>query len=114
MELGPSDMEYAIIKLFMIDLYHLVDLKAAFAKNFHIQPSEVDRMVFWEYEMFVESLNALVKEDNERQEDEMKKYNVNGTMKSIKNGSFTKGMNTSKFAPRMPDFGSMKVPSFKY
>jgi hypothetical protein len=114
MELGPSDMEYAIIKLFMIDLYHLADLKAAFAKNFHIQPSEVDRMVFWEYEMFVESLNALVKEDNERQEDEMKKYNINGTMKSIKNGSFTKGMNTSKFAPQMPDFGSMKVPSFKY
>jgi hypothetical protein len=110
--LGPSDLDYAIIKLFMIDLYHMVETKATLAKNFHIQPSEVDNMVFWEYEIFMQALNNQVQEENDRQEEEMKKYDIQGAMSSVKN--ISKGPDMSKFSSNIPSFGSIKAPSMKF
>lgn len=112
--LGPSSFEYAIIKLFIIDLARLAELKATLAKNFHIQPSELDRMPFWEYELFLRSLNKQVDEENKRQEDEMKKYHLQEHMDAVRPGNMRKMMDTSKFSPSMPNFGSMKTPSFKF
>lgn len=48
----------------------LIRTKAALSKNFHIQPSEVDAMPMWEYELYIKQLNSLIEEENERQKQE--------------------------------------------
>ena len=70
-------MEFLIFNLIKIDLLNLIKIKAKLAKEFHIQPSEIDKMQVWEYELFITYLNEAVKEDNEAHEDEMSKYNIN-------------------------------------
>ena len=44
------------------------------SKNFHIQPTEIDKMPMWEYEMYIMQLNEIVKEENEGQKREADKY----------------------------------------
>lgn len=113
-ELGPRDFEYAIIKLFIIDLSKLAELKATLAKNFHIQPSEIDKMVYWEYELFLQSMNDQVKEENERQKAEMDKYHINEHLDSVRPSNIRKMTDPGRYSPSMPSFGSMKTPSFKF
>ena len=45
----------------------IISLKAQLGKAFHIQPSEIDRMPFWELELYVKELERLIKEENEAQ-----------------------------------------------
>lgn len=111
-ELGPSYLEYGIIKLFIIDLVRLVELKATLAKNFHIQPSEIDSLPFWEYEIFIKFINNQVQEENDRQKAEMAKYDVEGTMKAANPKNMQRNM--SSMQPKIPSFGAMKAPSFKF
>lgn len=69
------------------------------AKNFHIQPSELDRMVYWEYEYFVKILDEIVKKENEEQEAKMKEYENKSK--------------TSKYKPpKVPS--SPKLPSYNH
>ena len=102
--LNQAYIEYDIFSLFKIDLINLIKIKASLAKNFHIQPSEIDRMFMWEYEMFIEELNDQVKEENKRQQDEMDKYHINDIQKMTN----PKNMN-SMMNPKMP-----KMPNIKY
>lgn len=112
-DLGPGDMMYAIMRLFLIDVSNLITLKATLAKNFHIQPSEIDAMPYWEYEMFRDSINEQVKDENDRQKAEMDKYHINEHMDNMRPGKMQKMMNP-KFSPQMPNFGQMKTPSFRF
>jgi hypothetical protein len=41
-----------------------VKVKATLAKQFHIQPSEIDQMPMWEYEFFVDHIQEMIKEEN--------------------------------------------------
>jgi hypothetical protein len=63
--------------MFKIDIVNLIKVKVSLVKEFHMQPSEVDSMLFWEYELFMKELNSAVKEDNKRQEKEMEKSGYN-------------------------------------
>jgi hypothetical protein len=88
-----------------MDIVNLVRTKAVLSKNFHIQPSELEMMPVWEYELFIEQLNNLAKEENEQQKGEMDKYNhgIRGY------NNFTK--NASKMStPSMPKMPSMNLP----
>ena len=78
--LDESFIERAIVRSFMIDLLQMISVKAALSKQFSIPPSEVDKMRYWEYELWMEELNRLVKEENDKQEDEMKKSGVKDQM----------------------------------
>ena len=51
------------------------------SKNFHIQPTEIDKMPMWEYEMYIMQLNEIVKEENEGQKREADKYHVDEYMR---------------------------------
>ena len=51
--------------LFRIDIVNFIKIKAILSKEFHIQPSEIEMMPAWEYEMFVKELNNIVKEEND-------------------------------------------------
>ena len=82
--------------LWRINVVNLVQIKASLAKNFHIQPSEIDKMPMWEYEMFIEEVNNQVKEENEKQQSEMDKYHVGDYMKAANPKNLQKSMSASK------------------
>lgn len=96
LRLDQSYIEYDIFSLIRIDLVNLIRLKAQLAKEFHIQPSEIDRMQVWEYELFIKLLNDLVKEANEEQEAEHGKYSADQYMKSAQ-----------RMMPKIPNMPSM-------
>lgn len=103
--LDQSYLERALIALFKIDIVNYIKNKAALAKNFHIQPSEIDKMPTWEYEYFMMALNDLVNDENEEQKKEMSKYNID-QYKKMANPNSYKNM----ASPKMP---SMQMPSMQ-
>ena len=84
---------------------NLIKIKASISKNFHIQPSEIDKMPMWEYELYLQHLNELVKEENDNQEKEMKKYKVDEHMKMADPKNLQK-MST----PKPPNMSQIKFP----
>lgn len=109
-----SYLDKAIYHLFFIDVIQQIKVKAAMSKQFHIAPSEIDKLPYWEYELWMKELNDLVKEENEEQQDQLDKYHVSDIMSSMSSGKFMKNMQpeTPKMPamPKMPSFGAMKAP----
>ena len=102
--LSQAYIEYGIFALWKIDVINLIQIKASLAKNFHIQPSEIDQMPMWEYELFIEEMNKQVKEENDKQQSEMDKYHIN---------DYTNPKNFSKMTqPKMPSMSTMKIPKY--
>lgn len=75
-KLDNSYLESAIYALFKINIMNYITNKASLAKNFHIQPSETDKMPMWEYELFMNALNDQIKSENDQHQKEMDKYNI--------------------------------------
>lgn len=90
----------------MINIENLITNKVHLAKNFHIQPSEIDKMPMWEYEIFMKTLNEVVKEDNKKQKDEMDKYDIDSYKKMTSSSNMSKIMSTSM--PKMPSMDMSK------
>lgn len=86
---------------------NFIKIKAILAKEFHIQPSELDRMPAWEYELFMKEINRAVKEENERNQKEMDKAGYDKKMTDPK--YFERMQN--KYASNMGSLGSFKMPS---
>ena len=116
--LDGSYIEYSIYNLFKIDVLNYVKVKAVLAKEFHIQPSEVDKLPAWEYELFMKALNELVKEENERNEKEMNDSGVNqakkmsdpNNIRKMQQSSMRNMPNMGNF--KMPNMSNFKIPSF--
>lgn len=74
-------------------------------EKLHIQPSELDRLPYYELEYTIEEYNEILKERNEKSDKstnaEMDKYNV-GNMVSKAQSSFR--------APKMSNMPSIKMP----
>ena len=70
-------------------------------------------MPFWEFELFRDSIQEQVKDENERQKSEMDKYHLDEHMENMRSGKMQRMMNP-KFSPQMPNIGTMKTPSFKF
>ena len=102
--LDSSYIESAIFGLWKISIVGLIKTKASITKNFHIPPSEIDGMMMWEFELFIEALNDQIKEDNERDEAETSKYDVSKYQKMAQN--------PSKMMPKMPNM-NLTTPKFK-
>jgi len=62
----------------------------------HIQPSELDKMDYWEFEEFIKLMNDRNKEENDRQKKQ------NEEQETYQN----------KMTPKMPDFNSFKPGNF--
>lgn len=91
-----------------MDILSLIKVKASLAKNFHIQPSEVDNMPMWEYELFIQALNNEINEENEKQQKEMDKYDVKSYMKMASPKNISKMTSASQF--KVPsNFGTVKL-----
>ena len=81
----------------------MVKNKIGLSKEYHIQPSEIDRMIFFEYEQLLEEINVLQKQEEEARAAQQKEYGV------------PKGMNMSNFMPKQSSFQMPKItmPSFQ-
>jgi hypothetical protein len=100
-------IEFAIFSLWKIDIMNFVKTKATLSKEFRIQPTEVDKMPMWEYELFLQHLNNLVKDDNENQQNEMKKYNIDDYKKIADPSRMSK-----MTQPKMPNYSIPKMPKY--
>lgn len=96
-EVFDNSIEKAIFSLFRIDVINLIRNKVSLAKNFHIQPSELESMPMWEYELFMDELNNRIKEENKEQEEEAKKYDVEKYKNMASKPPKLPNMNTSQF-----------------
>lgn len=56
-------------------------LGAVLAKEYHLPPGSLDSLPFWEYELWLEELNQVVKEANEDQKVAMKQEQKMGMPK---------------------------------
>jgi hypothetical protein len=86
--------ESKVFSLFQISLQNYYDLRAALLKYSHLQPSEMDRLPFFELEELLDSLKDLAeKEEEERKKKEgkergsMPNFNVNSMMSRMNSGS---------------------------
>lgn len=83
----------------------MVKSKLYICRDWHIQPSEIDRMMYFEYEYMIQDINKENKEQEKRNKEDEKKYgnigktpNYNSMMKSA-----------SSSMPKMPSFNMPKL-----
>lgn len=103
-------MELSIYSLFKVDIKSLVQSKAILCKNFNIQPSEVDRMPYWEWEMYRKYCEEIAEEEKKQQEEQENKYGTPSSrqyhqqsqrmMRGYNNGSMR--MPSMPSIPKMP------------
>ena len=108
--LDNSYLETAIFGLFKIDILNFIKVKSILAKEFHIQPSEIDAMPAWEYELFMREINQAVKEENERNKAEMDKAGYDKAQK-MSDPKYAQRMAQNQM-PKMSSMGSFKPPKF--
>lgn len=106
--LDSTYIESAIFGLFRIDLINYIKVKSILAKEFHIQPSEIDMMPAWEYELFMKEINKAVKEENDRNQKEMDKSGFDKAQK-MSDPSYVQRMQRQSM-PKMQNLGSIKMP----
>lgn len=74
-------------------------------ENLHVQPSEIDQMQFWEYEITLEEYQKILKE---RKEEQDKQQEGQGTGDMTKMGSNLIKQAQSGF--KMPSMPSISMP----
>ena len=96
-------MEKLIYGLFKINQENLIGNMIYLAKEYHIPPSEIERMQYVVYETFLEQVNVIAKqqeEQNKKQQEDM-----DNMRSSMKPGNYMPNMNQQ--------MGNMKMPSMK-
>ncbi len=95
-------MESAIYSLYQVDIRNLVRNKLNICKEYHIQPSEIDRLQFYEYEYMLEEINKDIKEQEKRQKEQEKQQ---ASMSSVPNyNQIMRGAQSSIPKFSMPSF----------
>lgn len=111
-QIDGTYLEVAIFSLFKIDVINFLKVKALVAKEFHIPPSEFDNMPAWEYELFIKEINDIVKEENERNKQEMDKAGLKNAQKMSDPKNIQRMQQSAM--PKMPsvnvNMGGMKTP----
>ena len=93
-----------IYKLFRINLKNLVKNKLFICKEYHIQPSEIDKFVYYEYEWILEEINILQKE--QEKQNEKQQEDLDGMKKSMNFSTLMNGIGKN-----MPNMSNMKMPT---
>ena len=83
----------------------MVQNKLFICKEYHVQPSEIDRMVFFEYEYVLEYIKKEQAEAKKRQEEDEKKY---GNMKMPNYSSMMNNI-SSHSTPSLPKISMPKL-----
>lgn len=91
-------MESALYSTWVISLRNLARNKLQIAKEWNIQPSEIDKLPYFQYEEYLELIQEFNKEEEKRRKKEEKNYKVpsmSNMMNSMK--SSMPKMNIPKF-----------------
>lgn len=70
-------MESALYSMWSINIRNLVQNKFILCREYHIQPSEIDRMLMFEYEYLLEDITDYVKEQEKQRKKEEKENKMN-------------------------------------
>ena len=73
-------MESVLYSMWSINIQNLVQNKFVICREFHIQPSEIDKMIYFEYEYLLEDIANYTKKqeaDYKKQENQYKMPNPN-------------------------------------
>ena len=106
--------------MYQINTRSLVQNKLLLAKNYHLQPSEIDKLQYYEWEAYLEEVNILEKKyqaEQEKQQEEQKaafnpnSFNTQMAQMQRSMASTTFGSGNFK-APTMPSMPKMSVPKF--
>lgn len=89
-----------IFSLFKINIINFIKVKAVLAKEFHIQPSELEVMPAWEYELFLKEINNIVKDENDRTKQEMDKAGIKDAQKMANPNNIARMQKAA--IPKMP------------
>ena len=101
-------MEFAVFSMFRVDIRNLVKNRLYIAKDFNIQPSEIARMPFYEYEFLLEDIKEFAEEEkkkNKEQEDKYGNMNPSSMLKSAQKSIPSikpPGSSSSFKMPRVP------------
>ena len=101
---------FTIIKAFIVNLRNLTKNKLFICKEYHIQPSEIDRMQFWEYEWYTDEIKEITKEQEKQQKQQEKEQNA--MMGSMNPSSMMRNVQSSMpniAAPKMPTVNMPKI-----
>lgn len=98
-------MELSIYLLFKVNIENLVVNKVIICKNFHIQPSELERMPYWEYEMTLKECEKIAEEEKKQHEEESNKNQMSGFRPSDYRRQADRMMHQNSF--KMPSMPSM-------
>ncbi len=95
--------------MYRINLENLIKNKMYISKEYHIQPSEVDKMPFYEYEIYLEQMNLIAKKQEEENKKQQEEYD---SMRSSMNPSkMMTNMNNNMSMPKMPSVSMPKMPT---
>ena len=76
--------------MFRINTANLVRNKLFICRDWHVQPSEIDKFAFYEYEKILEEIHIVNKEEEKRSKEQEKQMgsstpNMSSMMNSMKN-----------------------------
>ena len=91
-------MDQALYSLLRVNLKNLAKSKLYICRDWHIQPSEIDKLPYYEYEWMIEYINEDYKEQEKRSKEEQKQYdsmkkgmpNMNNMMKGYQQPTLPK------------------------
>lgn len=90
--------------MYQINIESLVRNKLYICKDFHIQPSEIDRMWYFEYEQILKEINAHIKEQEKQNEEQQKQYD------NLQKNMNPRSMMNSMKMPSMPKMPTISMP----
>ncbi len=81
----------------------MVKNKLIIARDYHIQPSEIDELVFFEYEYILEDITKEQKEAEKKNKEEQKQYSGTGKVPNYNQIS-------SSLSRSMPSLPRITIP----
>lgn len=105
-------MELALYSMFKINLENLVKNKLHICKNYNIQPSEIDRLWFFDYETFIREINTYQKKEEEQQkkQEEQQQKSMPDVSGMIRSQQMQQNTMMSNFSS--PSLPTVSLPKF--
>ena len=94
--------------MFRINLENLIKNKIYIAREYHIQPSEIDKIPFYEYEIYLEQMNLIAKKQEEENKKQQEEYE--GMRSSMNPAKMMSDMKSGMSMPTMPTISSPSMP----
>ena len=109
MEKFKEDSNLSLFKIFQIDLMNFFKTRVILMEQLHVQPSEIDKFPFYEYEYTIEAYEQLLKERKEDQDKQRDEYDEKyGNPSKMGNDMISKAKSGFKM-PSMPNINIPKI-----